>query len=120
MESFKNIIRTYRQKFTNVAAEIYKVSFNIFYLLTLQLSYFNIFHQIKVLAKRYKHQCEELQNILSTERSSWQTKLDELQQGGSKTFIDPYERNKLIEQGRHEQKIETESLISELKAKVNI
>jgi len=26
MESFKNIIKTYRQKFSNVATEIYKVS----------------------------------------------------------------------------------------------
>lgn len=26
METFKNIIRSYRQKFANVAAEIYKVS----------------------------------------------------------------------------------------------
>lgn len=27
METFKNIIRSYRQKFANVAAEIYKVSY---------------------------------------------------------------------------------------------
>lgn len=28
METFKNIIRSYRQKFSDVASEIYKVSFN--------------------------------------------------------------------------------------------
>lgn len=32
MDSFKNIIKTYRQKFTNVATEIYKVSVTKLYL----------------------------------------------------------------------------------------
>jgi len=72
------------------------------------------------LARRYKHQCEELSNTLNTERSSWQTKLDELHQGGSRIYIDPDERKKLIEQGKQEQKIESESLISELMAKVSV
>lgn len=72
------------------------------------------------MARRYKHQSEELHNTLSAERSSWQTKLDEIQQGGSKIPIDLYERKKLIEQGRQEQKTETESLISELMAKVSL
>lgn len=72
------------------------------------------------MARRYKHQSEELNNTLSAERSSWQTKLDEIQQGGSKISIDLYERKKLIEQGRQEQKSETESLINELMAKVSV
>lgn len=37
MESFKNVIRTYRQKFTNVAAEIYKVNIIIFYVLNFRI-----------------------------------------------------------------------------------
>lgn len=72
------------------------------------------------MARRYKQQSEELTNTLNTERISWQTKLDELQQGGSKICIDPDERKKLIEQGKQEQKAESESIINELKAKVSI
>jgi len=72
------------------------------------------------LARRYKHQSEELNNTLSTERSTWQTKLDELQQGGSKITLDLDERKKLIEQGKQEQKAECESIINEHKAKVSI
>ncbi|XP_027851398.2 nucleoprotein TPR-like isoform X1 [Aphis gossypii] len=97
METFKNIIKSYRQKLSDVASEIYKV---------------------KVLARRYKHQSEELNNALSTERSSWQTKFDELQQGGSKISLDLEERKKLIEQAKQEQKAEFESIINEHKAKV--
>ncbi|XP_025205590.1 nucleoprotein TPR [Melanaphis sacchari] len=97
METFKNIIKSYRQKLSDVASEINKV---------------------KVLARRYKHQSEELNNALSTERSSWQTKFDELQQGGSKISLDLEERQKLIEQGKQEQKAEYESIINEHKAKV--
>jgi len=76
--------------------------------------------KIKVLARRYKQQTEALTNTLNTERSSWQAKLDELHQGGSKISIDPDERKRLIEQGKQEQKIESESLISELMAKVSV
>jgi len=72
------------------------------------------------LARRYKHQSEELNNVLSLERSSWQTKFDELQQGGSKISLDFDERKKLIEQGKQEQKAECESIINEHKAKVSI
>jgi len=72
------------------------------------------------LARRYKHQSEELNNALNTERSSWQTKFDELQQGGSKISLDLDERKKLIEQGKQELKAEYESIISEHKAKVSI
>ncbi|XP_022171411.1 nucleoprotein TPR-like isoform X3 [Myzus persicae] len=97
METFKNIIKSYRQKLSDVASEI---------------------HKVKVLARRYKHQSEELNNALSTERSSWQTKFDELQQGGSKISLDLDERKKLIEQGKQEQKAECESIINEHKAKV--
>lgn len=97
METFKNIIKSYRQKLSDVASEI---------------------HKVKVLARRYKHQSEELNNTLSTERSSWQTKFDELQQGGSKISLDLDERKKLIEQGKQEQKAECESIINEHKAKV--
>lgn len=72
------------------------------------------------MARRYKQQNEELNNTLSTERSSLQAKLDEIQQGGSsKIVIDSDERKKLIEQGRQEQKAESESLINELMAKVS-
>lgn len=59
-------------------------------------------------------------NALNTERTSWQTKFDELQQGGSKISLDPDERQKLIEQGKQEQKAEFESIINEHKAKVSI
>uniref|UniRef100_A0A2S2PQR5 NUA/TPR/MLP1-2-like domain-containing protein n=2 Tax=Schizaphis graminum TaxID=13262 RepID=A0A2S2PQR5_SCHGA len=97
METFKNIIKSYRQKLSDVASEINKV---------------------KVLARRYKQQSEELNNTLSTERSSWQSKFDELQQGGSKISLDLEERKKLIEQGKQEQKAEFESIINEHKAKV--
>lgn len=76
--------------------------------------------QVKVLARRYKHLSEELTNTLNTERTSWQSRLDELQQGGSKILIDADERKKLIDQGKQEQKTENESLINELKAKVSI
>lgn len=72
------------------------------------------------MARRYKHQSEELTNTLNTERISWQAKFDDLQQGGSKICIDPDERKKLIEQGKQEQKTENESIINELKAKVSI
>jgi len=72
------------------------------------------------LARRYKHQSEELTNALNTERTSWQTKFDELQQGGSKISLDLDERKKLIEQGKQEQKAEFESIINEHKAKVSI
>lgn len=72
------------------------------------------------MARRYKHQCEELSNTLNTERSSWQTKLDELHQGDGKICLDIDERKKLIEQGRQEQKAESESFISELMAKVSV
>ena len=72
------------------------------------------------MARRYKHQSEELNNTLSTERSAWQTKFDELQQGGSKITLDLDERKKLIEQGKQEQKAECESIINYHKAKVSI
>lgn len=72
------------------------------------------------MARRYKHLSEELTTTLNTERTSWQTKLDELQQGSSKIFIDSDERKRLIDQGKVEQKNEHESLINELKAKVSI
>ncbi|VVC26804.1 Major intrinsic protein, conserved site [Cinara cedri] len=97
MESFKNSMRTYRQKMADVALEINK---------------------IKILARRYKHQSEELTNTLNTERSLWQTKFDELQQGGSKIVIDLDERKKLIEHGKQEQKVESESHVNEVKAKL--
>lgn len=71
------------------------------------------------MARRYKHQSEELNNTLSTERCSWQTKLDELQQGGSKISLDLDERKKLVEQGKQEQKIESELIINELMTKVS-
>lgn len=72
------------------------------------------------MARRYKQQNEELNNTLSTERSSLQTRLDEIQQGGNKIVLDSDERKKLIEQGRQEQKAESESLINELMAKVSV
>ncbi|CAI6354434.1 unnamed protein product [Macrosiphum euphorbiae] len=97
METFKNIIKSYRQKSSDVASEI---------------------HIVKVLARRYKHLSEELNNTLSTERSAWQTKFDELQQGGSKITLDLDEPKKLIEQGKQEQKAECESIINYHKAKV--
>lgn len=72
------------------------------------------------MARRYKHQSEELTNTLNTERSLWQTKFDELQQGGTKIVIDFDERKKLIDQGKQEQKVESESRVNELMAKVSI
>jgi len=71
------------------------------------------------LARRYKHLSEELSSTLSTERSLWQTKFDEQQQGGSRISMDSDERKKLIEQGKQEQKTEYESQINELMAKVS-
>lgn len=72
------------------------------------------------MARRYKHSSEELNNTLSVERNSWQSKLDEIQQGNSKISFDIDDRKKLIEQGKQEQKSESESLINELMAKVCI
>ncbi|XP_050441789.1 nucleoprotein TPR-like [Adelges cooleyi] len=97
MESFKNIIKTYRQKFADVASEISKV---------------------KILARRYKQLSEELNKTLGTEKISWQAKFDALQQGGSKIPVDLEEREKLIDQGKQEQKTASELVVNELMAKV--
>lgn len=50
METFKNIIRTYRQKFTNVASEISKVSFQSFIDF---ISNFNIFNFQLIFRSKY-------------------------------------------------------------------
>ncbi|XP_050525478.1 nucleoprotein TPR-like [Daktulosphaira vitifoliae] len=97
METFKNIIKACKQKIADVSSEMSKV---------------------KILARRYKQLSEELNKTLSTERSSWQAKFDVLQQGGSRIPIDLDEREKLIDQGKREQKKESESIINELTAKV--
>lgn len=69
------------------------------------------------MARRYKQNSEELNGALSIERSCWQAKID---QQGSKISVDPDERKKLIEYGKQEQKIESETIINELRAKVSI
>lgn len=57
---------------------------------------------------------------MSSERSLWQSKLDEQHQGSSRIYIDVDERKKLIEQGKLEKKIECESQINTLIFKVSV
>lgn len=71
------------------------------------------------MARRYKQNSEELNGALSIERSCWQAKIDVIQQS-NKISVDPDERKKLIEYGKQEQKIESETIINELRAKVSI
>lgn len=61
-----------------------------------------------------------LNDTLSTERCSWKTEMDELQKKDKIISIDLDECTKLIEQGKQEQRNESESLICKLQTKVNI